>query len=287
MDHRFKQLPAACVNYLDLGGGEIDTLAVHGLGGSATNWLELARLGDGGIRAIDLPGFGLSPPARRHRLSLFRDVTIQALEDLGGRPVLLGNSMGGLVAMMAASARPDLVRGLVLIAPAVRPAGRFVPHDPNVLLRLLAPATPVLGPWLTRTLQSRITPAEQARMTFRLITPNPSSISPQVMAVAEEMGAIRRNLPWIARAFHESVASTGGLLSRRHRFDRMTAAIVSPTLLIYGDQDPVVDPQWMAALGRRHPGWSTVVMPGVGHVPMLEAPVWTAEIIADWRRTIT
>lgn len=283
MEHRFLQLRSGLVNHLDLGSRPIDTLAVHGLGGSATNWVELGRFLTSGIRAIDLPGFGFSPPLRRHHLSGFRDVVIEILEELGSRPFLMGNSMGGLVAMTTASLRPDLISGLILISPAVRPAGRMFPTRKGVSARLLAQALPVAGPALTRLVQARTTPAQQARLTFELITADPARIPPSVMETAEEMGAMRRHLPWVGQAFHQSILSTGLMLAHRDDFDRMTSSIEAPTLLLYGDEDPVVEPVWMEELGRRHPEWTTRVMAGVGHVPMLEAPVWTAELIEEWK----
>src|SRR5689334_8559062 len=96
---------------------------VHGLGGSAKNWTDLAALL--GTRAagtaVDLPGFGRSRPPAGF------DFTPAAHADallcfLAGRnePVhLLGNSLGGALALSVAARRPELVRTLTLVSPAM------------------------------------------------------------------------------------------------------------------------------------------------------------------------
>src|SRR5687767_5440238 len=106
-------------------------LYVHGLGGASTNWTDLAALL--AVRfegwSLDLPGFGRSQPPPRGRYSIRGHVraVIEVLEHIvgqpgeaAGRPVhLLGNSLGGLVSLLVASRRPDLVASLTLISPAM------------------------------------------------------------------------------------------------------------------------------------------------------------------------
>ncbi|MFI9361116.1 alpha/beta fold hydrolase [Kitasatospora sp. NPDC053057] len=99
-------------------------LFVHGLGGSAANWTalmdRLAGVVDG--EAVDLPGFGHSDPPTDGNLSLSGHVraVIGYLEASGRGPVhLFGNSLGGAVAVRLAALRPDLVRTLTLVSPAL------------------------------------------------------------------------------------------------------------------------------------------------------------------------
>jgi len=101
-------------------------LLIHGAGASAAIWMMvMARLGRvGRVIAIDLPGHGPSPPfADRPRPTLtdYRDATGELAAMTGlGRSVLIGHSMGALVAIEAALAWPDKVAGLVLCAAAPR-----------------------------------------------------------------------------------------------------------------------------------------------------------------------
>ena len=96
---------------------------VHGLGGSSLNWTDLAaQLGTRAAgTAVDLPGFGRTRPPAGF------DFTPAAHADallcfLAGRnePVhLLGNSLGGAIALSVAARRPELVRTLTLVSPAM------------------------------------------------------------------------------------------------------------------------------------------------------------------------
>lgn len=97
---------------------------MHGLGGSSQNWsalmLLLEDILDG--EAVDLPGFGDSPPPDDGDYSLtgHARALIRYLDAAGRGPVhLLGNSLGGAVSTRVAAVRPDLVRTLTLISPAL------------------------------------------------------------------------------------------------------------------------------------------------------------------------
>lgn len=104
-------------------GGEGDSLLLlHGLGGSAANWVELLAEALDRYRVLvpDLPGHGgsgrLGP---RAGMSEFADVVAGLIEHEQAGPTLVaGHSFGGLVALRLAHRRPDLVRGLLLAAPA-------------------------------------------------------------------------------------------------------------------------------------------------------------------------
>lgn len=99
-------------------------LYIHGLGGSSQNWSALMPLladqVDG--EAVDLPGFGDSPPPDDGNYSVtgHARAVIRLLDAAGRGPVhLVGNSMGGAVATRVAAVRPDLVRTLTLVSPAL------------------------------------------------------------------------------------------------------------------------------------------------------------------------
>jgi pimeloyl-ACP methyl ester carboxylesterase len=95
---------------------------LHGVGASRTVWRHVtsALAEDRRVIAPDLPGFGESTPADSgFDLGTTAAALADVLADLAGEPFdLLGNSLGGAVAVALAAARPDLVRRLVLAAPA-------------------------------------------------------------------------------------------------------------------------------------------------------------------------
>src|SRR3712207_3914618 len=119
---------------------------VHGLGGSSQNFTDVAGLladrFDG--QAVDLPGFGYSDPSPRYSVPAFAATLTAFLEHAGRGPVhLVGNSLGGSIAVRVAALRPDLVRTLTLISPAMP----FL--DPRRTAQ--APALPLLAlPWAER-----------------------------------------------------------------------------------------------------------------------------------------
>src|ERR1700712_4635360 len=168
---------------------------VHGLGGASTNWTDLAALlavrFDGW--AIDLPGFGRSQPPPRGRYSIRGHVraVVDVLEHVASRPGdgsgrrvhLAGNSLGGLVSLLVASRRPDLVASLTLISPAM-PVYRVPPAFSRAMLLLVLPGVPSLA---ERRLAG-ITPEESVRAMIRMCFGRPSEVPPErVEQAVQEM----------------------------------------------------------------------------------------------------
>ncbi len=257
---------------------------VHGLGGSSYNWdLLAARLG-GTVTAIDLPGFGHSIPQAGDTFERHVEVVIEVLDGIEGPVTLVGNSMGGIVAEVVASRRR--IEALVLIAPATPlPPGVF-PSDPLTVARLLVQGMPILGPSYTRHLAEQGTPADQVRRTLAIVAADPGTVALEYVAASERLAALRRHAPWAYPSFTASARAVGRRLLRRRWFEDMIDHIESPTLLVWGDQDRVVTPAALHGLSARRPDWTKVELEGIGHVPMLEAPATTADIILEWRATL-
>jgi pimeloyl-ACP methyl ester carboxylesterase len=124
------------VHYLDFGGpgrGPV-IVCVHGLAGSAVNWSAIAPLLTTTCRvfAVDLAGHGLTRSAGRSTdVRANRRLLHRFVERRTGTPVILmGNSMGGMISLLEASAEPDVVSGVILIDPALP----FVPARPDLLV---------------------------------------------------------------------------------------------------------------------------------------------------------
>src|SRR5580704_3309439 len=129
----------------DYGGDGPVMLLVHGLGGAHLNWMSVApQLAAGHhVYALDLPGFGRSPLAgRRSTIAANVDLLSRAITHLSRGPVvLMGNSMGGLLAIGVSARRPSLVDLLVLVDPAVPPRrGDFPPRLDSVSRTFIATA---------------------------------------------------------------------------------------------------------------------------------------------------
>jgi pimeloyl-ACP methyl ester carboxylesterase len=100
-------------------------LLVHGFGAAALHWAPLLRILRRHVRAvhaIDLPGHGFSHRPSSLTLDLLRDGTLEALDRIGHEPaVILGNSLGGAVALRYTNARPERILGSHLMSPGGAP----------------------------------------------------------------------------------------------------------------------------------------------------------------------
>jgi 3-oxoadipate enol-lactonase len=122
-DERFAEMKACRLRYF-VGGSEggAPVVLVHGLGGCAANWVDVAPRLAGKRRVLipELPGHGLSTPLPAvPNLAVFADRVALAAEREGMLPAaFVGHSLGGVVALRLALRRPDDVTSLVLAATA-------------------------------------------------------------------------------------------------------------------------------------------------------------------------
>ena len=195
-------------------------LCVHGMAGAATNWTEfMAELAaDFDCAAVDLPGYGWSPPAATmagYSITALATTVAALIEHQGRGPVhLVGNSMGGLIAVKLAASRPDLVRTLTLISPAlpdplIRPMAARIP-----LLGL-----PVVGAWLLR--RSDAFPAEvRIRGVMSMIFHDPGAVHPEQVRHAVTEMERRDQLDY---AYEPLVGAARAITSEYLRPERATA----------------------------------------------------------------
>ena len=265
------------------GGEGAPVLAIHGLGGSAGNWSLVApRITPfANLTAIDLPGHGRSGPAPRHDLATHARAVIDVIDRVAGRPVmLLGNSMGALVAELVASSNPAIVSSLVLLAPATPRPRLIVPSAPAIAMRLAAQSLPGLGRLVTHQYLRRRTPRRQIEETMRLVMHDPARLPPAELERSVELARLRREMPWAERAFAESSASVRRMLLRTGRFRRTIASITTPTTVVFGSEDRVVDPAAVRWLAELRPDWRVVELADTGHTPMWERPDVVAHEVA-------
>ena len=254
-------------------------LFVHGLAGSSTNWTDLGVLLGSYLDgvALDLPGFGRSGPAPRRDYSIgaFAALVIAYLEQSGRGPVhLFGNSMGGAVSLRVAALRPDLVRTLTLISPAVPDLRVRRPGTDSGMLLLLLPG---VGTVVQRRIDA-VTPEQRARGLIEVCFADPARVPPHRLAEAVEAVREREHLPWVADAFRRSLRGLVAFYIRTGRRSawQSMARITAPTLVVWGEQDRLVDVALAPRVARTIPDARLLVLPGVGHTAQLEDPVVTA-----------
>jgi pimeloyl-ACP methyl ester carboxylesterase len=256
-------------------------LFVHGLGGASTNWTDLmAQLSPWlASEAIDLPGFGWSGPSpdRDYSLRAQAQVVIGYLESARRGPVhLVGNSMGGAICALVASLRPDLLRTLTLVSPAVpslRP-NSVEGSDPRMLLLAL----PGVGGLMQRRL-GRFTAEQRVRATFGIIYGDIATLPPHRLEEAAAELADRSSMSWSAQAFVAAFRSIAASYLRGGSTWAQIGRIAAPTLLIWGDLDRLVDARIAPRAANTIPNSRLLILPGVGHVPMMEDPQSVARAV--------
>ncbi len=280
------------VHYLEWEGpaGGPTFVLVHGLGGSHLNWVlvapGLAR--HGRVLAPDLVGHGHTPVAGR-RASIagqwrLLDGFLRAM-DLPP-VVLVGNSMGGMLALIEAAHAPEAVDRLVLTNAAFpRPprwAGRL---SLRIAAGFLISGSSLLGPEAMSFWERRLGPDGMLRETFETIAADPRAIDPAVVALEADLLAARIG----SREAELAVSTATRSIVRAHlrpwRYRELVRRVGTPALVLHGGVDRLV-PRVVAELAvQGHEDWSLEVYPDLGHVPQLEAPDRWLGSVSAWLAT--
>jgi pimeloyl-ACP methyl ester carboxylesterase len=254
--------------------GAEPALCVHGLEGSSRNWTDLMDLLQPRLacQALDLPGFGDSPPRPdgRYSIAALAQTVSELIEQDNRGPVhLIGNSLGGAVSLKVAATRPDLIRTLTLISPAL-PDLR-----PRLdLIRFPVIGLPRVGPRLIRQYQATQPPERRVAGVIATCYSNPG-LYPQARFAAEvaELGR-RDSLEYAAAALVGSARALSAEFLRkgRHSAWRDAARVTAPTLVIYGQRDRLVDPRAAGRAAHMFSEARIVVLPRTGHIAQMERP---------------
>ncbi|MGW4212353.1 alpha/beta fold hydrolase [Lentzea sp. NPDC004789] len=274
------------VHWVDFGGPEDGPrmVLVHGLGGSHLNWALLAPLlaKKARVVAVDLAGHGLTNPEGRQ-------TTVQANAKLLGRfvaevveePVILvGNSMGGMISLFHTAYNPDLVRGLVLVDPAL-PMVFGTRPDPTMLATFFMYSVPGLGERFLA--KAKTVPARrQVERLLELVCADPSGIPEELKQASEHLIGERAKVEGLDAAFLAAARSTVFTTSKRGAYYAAMAELRVPVFLMSGDRDRLVNVAAARYVARRHPHWRYDEYEGIGHVPQMEIPEVVSERVLDW-----
>jgi pimeloyl-ACP methyl ester carboxylesterase len=260
------------LHYLTAGDAERPPLVlVHGRGSASILWYPIiTRLAEQRrILAVDLPGWGLSAgvpfsgKTGEDAVNWWRDGVLAAIDYVRiTQFALLGHSLGGMVSMAVAAARPAAVTTLLLEDPAGFPgkislwARLFFALEPERLARLTPQA---LLTWTRQRLAPA--PSETADMASALVTLN------RLLETQRASGVT---------AFNRLLSIRGGSYSMEHALPKLTM----PTHIMLGERDPLIPRAVVQAGMRAIPHADLTLIPDAGHNPHLEQPTATGDLIA-------
>ena len=267
LEERWTTVRGARIRYF-VGGGGPSLLLVHGLGGAASNWVELAPALARSYRvlALDLPGHGGSSPLpAAPSLTPFADVLAAVAEREALLPVaVVGHSLGGLVGLRLALRRPDAIRALVLAASAGISSGTRAREVAVTTLVLARPAR-FVAPF--RGLVARLSLLRYPVFGFFEVS-DAAALSP---AAVEGFLA--------GPALHTDVLSAGrALVADDPRVD--LGAVRCPCLVLAGARDRMVPVTDAIEYARRLRAPLRIV-PDCGHLVIGERPDACVEAIAE------
>jgi pyruvate dehydrogenase E2 component (dihydrolipoamide acetyltransferase) len=259
-------LPHGQVLLEDRGSGEA-TVLLHGMGSSHRSWYRVARelARTGRVIAPDLPGFGGSDPAGAgFRPSVVADalaaaIAARAVDDY----VLVGHSLGGLVAVALADRHPARVRRLVLVSPAGLQQRLSLPGQAiGRVLETLIDVRRELGGAVATSPQAR-------RVMFGRLVHRPERLhATDARLILEASRGATRIRQGVAAAIHGDVRPA-------------LARLAMPVEVVWGAEDRLLPVSGVALARAARPGLPVHVLHGIGHLPMLERPAELAGLIRD------
>ena len=183
------------------------------------------------------------------------------------QPVLIGHSHGGVLALRLAATDPTALKGLVLMSPA-HPFGGYRSRVVNFYLRqpgrMLALSIPLAPSWMILRAYNEAA-GSKSRIRMRHLRP--------YLRVLRNRNTLRRVLE-ILKTWDEDMDGLREILTK--------AAIAIPTLLIWGDEDPVVPIASAAELEEHLADSERLTLVGMGHLLAEEAPEECARSVREW-----
>ncbi len=261
------------VHYRDQGqrGGPAIIL-IHGANASLHTWKPLVKRLGASYRVVtlDLPGHGLTgaTPDTDYSAEGMMDAVDVVAAKLGlDHFILGGNSMGGWVSWRYAIAQPARVDALLLIDAAGMPLRKGEKAPPsNVGFRILEYP---FGRWLA----TQITPRMLVEQSLR------GSVEKQEIV---DDAMIDRYWELLHFPGNREATVLRARMDREPAMAARVGEIKAPTLILFGDKDRLINPSAAKTFNERIAGSEVVILPGIGHLPMEEAPDATAKAIADF-----
>jgi pimeloyl-ACP methyl ester carboxylesterase len=239
--------------WLERGGGD-PVILLHGLMGEMDHWESALETLGAFCRpiALELPLFDtgladLSVPG-------LADYVRRFMEALELRPsVIVGNSLGGHLALELALAHPELVSGLILSGSSglfERSFTRNVPHRPSTAY---------------------------VREKMEEIFYDPALVTPEWVESIRRIVTTRHLAVRVLRVARAA---------KRHNLEERLGDVRVPTLIVWGKEDRITPPEVAERFHAGIPGSQLVYLPNCGHAPMLERPKAFDAVVSEWLREL-
>lgn len=240
--------------YYEHRGGKPDhppVVLIHGAGGTHLHWpSQIRRLGKYRVYALDLPGHGKSSGRGRQSIEAYAHAIGNWMQALAlPKAVFVGHSMGGAIALKLGIRNPGCVLGLGLVGTGAR-----LKVDPVILEDTAMPVT------FNAAIET---------IAERAFSPD---TDPQVVNLAaERMSEIRPSV------LHGDLIASDGFNETDSLGD-----IRVPTCVICGQDDQITPPRFSQYLADHIAKAELHILPGAGHMIMLEKPDKVAEVLEDF-----
>ena len=271
---KFIEVEGTRIHYLDEGRGQPIVL-VHGLAAQMQNLTYALRESlrqNYRMIFLDRPGAGYSErkPGASARLPAQADMVAALIATLGlERPLVVGHSLGGAVALATALGHPDKVGGLALLAPLTHPQ-----ENPPEALKRLAVPSPVLRRIIAWTFAVPSTILYGKAALAQVFSPD---------TVPADFGTRGGGLLGVRpKAFY---AASSDMVAVRDDLDGMVArysSLAMPIGILYGDRDTILDHRVQGEpMVGKVPGLTLEIVEGHGHMLPVAVPDRTAHFIVE------
>jgi pimeloyl-ACP methyl ester carboxylesterase len=271
---RFIDVDGARIHYLDEGSGPI-LLLIHGLAGQMHNFTHslLDKLRhEFRVVILDRPGSGYStrPANASATISAQARIISRFCQELKlGRPLIVGHSFGGAIALALALNHPHQVAGLALLAPVTHPPERVPPVFDGLVI-----ASPLLRRLIAWTLATPLSIANGALALATLFGPEP--VAPDFAVRGGGLLSLRPS---------SFIGASADLMGSYDELGEMPARykdLTVPVSILYGSEDRILDP---AAQGRgfaaKVQGADFELIEGGGHMIPITSADRAAAFVAD------
>ena len=231
---------------------------IHGTGSCKEAWdpVRPALERDHEVIALDLPGFGESPPLEgRHTVEALTDAVEEGLTEAGlDAPAVVGNSLGGWIALELAR------RGRASSVVAISPSGLWTPRE-AAYVRLM-----VLAHWRLAKLIAPLGPLPGGWVGGLVMLARPWRLPPEAFALQ-------------ARRLAGAVAVRDAIDDQAAAPPRGLTELDVPVTILWGRKDRLLFPRQARRFERLIPTAELRMLPGLGHIPMSDDPEAVAEAI--------